>query len=154
MTIDDIVANSEFFTDETHETINYLSLGNKAIAIINTECKTKFPRVTASDVPYTYMPKDWLFALLSPYMSYGVKMNDSSLTEAEMYLEEFYRALGNFKDNLGSLVASYDPDDTSGDSGVSPDLINDDGFGGVYPIDTSNAINVGFFGNDGNGGNW
>ena len=154
MTIDDIIANSEFFTDENAETVNYLSLGNKAIAIINTECKTKFPRVTASDVPYTYMPKDWLFALLSPYMSYGVKMNDSSLTEAEMYLEEFYRALGNFKDNLGSLVASYDPDDTSGESGVSPDLINEDGFGGVYPIDTSNAINIGFFGDDGNAGSW
>lgn len=154
MSLDDVIANSEFFTDENHETVNYLSLGNKAIAIINTECKTLFPRVTESNTLYTYMPKDWFFALLSPYMSYGVKMNDSSLTEAEMYLEEFYRALGNFKDNLGTLVASYDPDDTTGDSGISPDLVKDEGFGGVYEIDTSNAINMGFFGNDGNGGDW
>ena len=52
------------------------------------------------------------------------------------------------------LKYSYDKDDTSGNSGVSPDLIKDEGFGGVYEIDTSNAINIGFFGNNGNGGCW
>lgn len=154
MNLTDVINNSEFFTDENAETVNYLSLGNKAIAIINTECKTLFPRIKNESDLYTYMPKDWFYALLSPYLSYGVKMNDSSLTEAEMYLEEFYRALSNFKDNLGSLVASYDEDDATGESGISPSLIKEDGFGGVYEIDTSNAINVGFFGNDGNGGCW
>lgn len=154
MTLNDVIANSEFFTDENHDTVNYLSLGNKAIAIINTECKTLFPRLTSDSQAYLYMPSDWFFALLSPYLSYGVKMNDSSLTEANMYLEEFYRALNNFKDNLGSLVASYDEDDTTGESGISPDLIKDDGFGGAYTIDTSNAINIGFFGSNGNGGDW
>ena len=39
-------------------------------------------------------------------------------------------------------------------AGVSPDMIADLGFGGVYQIDTSNAINVGFFGNNSNGGSW
>lgn len=152
MNLKDIVKNSQFFTDETIDQINYLSVANKAIALINTECKTLFPRFLDDTTVYNYMPKDWLFSLISPYNSYAIKMNDSSLSEADRYLEEFYRALNNFKDMLGTLVESYD--ENNPDSGVSPDLIADTGFGGVYEINTENAINVGFFGSNGNGGNW
>ena len=154
MNLTDVINNSEFFTDENVDSVNYLSLANKAIAIINTECRTLFPRILIAGDVYTYMPKDWFYALLSPYLSYGVKMNDSSLSEAEMYLEEFYRTLNNFKDSLLSLVDSYDETDASGDSGIAPNLVKEDGLGGVYKIDTSNAINIGFFGSDGNGGSW
>lgn len=152
MTLKDIVTNSQFFTDETINSINYLSVANKAIAIINTECKTLFPRIENDSVAYRYMPKDWLFTLLSPYISYAIKMNDSSLSEADRYLDEFYRALNNFKDILGTLVESYD--ENVPDSGISPDMLSDIGFGGVYQIETSSAINLGFFGNTGNGGSW
>lgn len=151
MTLKDIVTNSQFFTDESISNVNYLSVANKAIAIINTECKTLFPRIENDGEKYTYIPKDWTFALLSPYISYAIKMNDSSLTEADRYLDEFYRALTNFKDILGTLVESYDPEVEN--SGVSPDMISDIGFGGVYQIDTSNAVNLGFFGRN-TGGNW
>lgn len=152
MNLKDIVTNSQFFTDETISSINYLSVANKALAIINVECKTLFPSIESDTTPYYYMPKNWLYALLSPYISYAIKMNDSSLSEAEMYLNEFYRALENFKDNLGTLVTNYDESDP--DSGISSDMIADTGFGGVYEIDTSNAINVGWFGYDSNGGSW
>ncbi len=152
MNLKDIVTNSQFFTDETISSINYLSVANKALAIINVECKTLFPSIESDTTPYYYMPKNWLYALLSPYISYAIKMNDSSLSEAEMYLNEFYRALENFKDNLGTLVTNYDEGDP--DSGISSDMIADTGFGGVYEIDTSNAINVGWFGYDSNGGSW
>lgn len=152
MTLKDIVTNSQFFTDESISNVNYLSVANKAIAIINTECKSLFPRIEDDSIAYTYMPKDWLFALLSPYISYAIKMNDSSLSEADRYLDEFYRALGNFKDILGTLVESYDPEVP--DSGVSSDMISELGFGGVYQIDTSNAINVGYFGGNGSAGSW
>ncbi len=152
MNLKDIVTNSQFFTDETISSVNYLSVANKALAIINVECKTLFPSIENDTTPYYYMPKNWLYALLSPYISYAIKMNDSSLSEAEMYLNEFYRALENFKDNLGTLVADYDESDP--DSGISSDMVADTGFGGVYEIDTSNAINVGWFGYDSNGGSW
>lgn len=147
-----VVDNSQYFTDESITSINYLNVANKAIAIINTECKTLFPHIENADENYEYMPKDWFYSLLSPYISYAIKMNDSSLTEADKYLDEFYRALTNFKDILGALVNNYDENDPG--SGVSPDLIADIGFGGVYQIDTSNAINIGFFGRDGNSGSW
>jgi len=152
MTLSDIVTNSQFFTDETVANVNSLSVANKALSIINTECKTLFPFMENQNDTYTYMPSNWLFALLSPYLSYAIKMNDSSLSEADRYLEEFYRALNNFKDNLGSLLATYD--ETDPESGISSDMVVDDGLGGVYQIDTENAINVGWFGNQGNGGSW
>ncbi|MBR3209199.1 MAG: hypothetical protein IKN65_00110 [Clostridia bacterium] len=152
MTLSDIVNNSQFFTDETVAQINSVSVANKALSIINTECKTLFPFMENLTDVYNYMPKNWLFSLLSPYISYAIKMNDSSLSEADRYLEEFYRALNNFKDNLGSLLESYEEGDP--ESGISGDMVAEVGLGGVYEIDTSNAINTGWFGNNGNGGFW
>ena len=152
MTLQDIIINSQFFTVETIIQINSLSVANKALSIINTECNTLFPFMENLNDMYSYMPSNWLFALLSPYLSYAIKMNDSSLTEADRYLDEFYRALNNFKDKLGSLLASYD--ETDPESGISTDMVAQEGLGGVYEIDTSNAINTGWFANDGNGGSW
>lgn len=152
MTLQEIINNSQFFTDESIEKLNSVNVANKALAIVNSECKTLFPKMENTTDTYTYMPDHWLFALLSPYISYAIKMNDSSLSEADRYLEEFYRALNNFKDSLGSLIANYD--ETDPNSGISSDMVEVTGFGGVYEIDTSNAINIGFFGNDGNGGSW
>lgn len=152
MTLSDIVNNSQFFTDETVAQINSVSVANKALSIINTECKTLFPFMENLTDVYNYMPKNWLFSLLSPYLSYAIKMNDSSLSEADRYLEEFYRALNNFKDNLGSLLESYEEGDP--ESGISSDMVSDVGLGGVYEIDTSNAINTGWFYSNGNGGSW
>lgn len=152
MTLTEVIKNSQFSTDENINFDNALNTANKALAIVNTECNTYFPKIKSMTEQYTSMPSNWTFALLSPYISYTIKMNDTSLTEADRYLDEFYRALGNFKDNLGNLVINYDEDDF--ESGVAPELVDPTGFGGVYDIDTSNAINVGWFANNGNAGNW
>lgn len=152
MTLSEILTNSQFSTDESIEAMNSVNTANKALAIINTECGTVFPKMENVTSTYTAMPSSWLFALLSPYISYTIKMNDSSITEADRYLDEFYRALGNFKDKLGTLVTDYDGTDP--ESGISSDYLKETGFGGVYQIDTSSAINVGWFGDNGNGGSW
>lgn len=150
MTLTEITENSEIFTDETFDDEDLIKFANKAISRINTECKTLFPFFEDAITDYTAIPKMWLLDLVSTYIAYGIKMNDSSLTEANLYLDEFYRALKNFVDNLGALVEMYENGDT--ENGVSGKFINTVGFGGVYRIDTINAINVGFFGNNGNGG--
>lgn len=150
MNLQNIITNSAIFTDENFSVENMISIANRAISRINTECKTLFPFYEDSTSEYTAIPAIWQFDMISPYLSYGVKMNDSALSEANVYLDEFYKALGNFKDNLGSLVEAYEKGDTA--NGISNEYINEIGYGGVYGIDTSNAINVGFFGNNGNGG--
>lgn len=152
MTLSEILVNSHFSTDETISNELAVNTANRAIALINTECKTLFPKFENYNDEYNYMPSNWLFTLLSPYISYTIKMNDTSLSEADRYLEAFYKALNNFKDNIGSLIDSYD--ETDPESGISPTLVETEGFGGVYQIDTANAVNVGWFGDNGNGGDW
>lgn len=152
MTLAEIVKNSSIFTDENFSIENMISIANRAISRVNTECKTLFPFYEDSTSEYTAIPAIWQFDVISPYLSYGIKMNDSSLSEANIYLDEFYKALNNFKDNLGSLVEMYEKGDTT--NGVSGEYINTIGYGGVYGIDTSDAINIGFFGYNGNGGSF
>lgn len=152
MTLKTITDNSATFTDETFTSDQLLTLANKGISRINTECNTLFPFFQTVSEDYKAFPEMWMLDLLSPYISYGIKMNDSSLSEADRYLDEFYRALLQFKDKLGSLVDKYLEGDTI--NGISPEFIDDVGFGGVFGIDTSAAINVGFFSNNGNGGSY
>lgn len=150
MRLDDISENSAIFTDEDFSDEQILSLANKAISRINTECKTLFPFYEDVSEEYTAIPKNWQYSLISPYLSYGIKMNDSAITEADRYLDEFYKVLEQFKDNISSLIERYEKGDTV--NGISSEFIDTIGFGGVYGIDTTNAINIGFFGSNGNGG--
>ena len=152
MTLAEIMKNSSIFTDENFSVENILSLSNRAISRINVECKTLFPFYESTTVDYKAIPANHQFDMISPYLSYGIKMNDSSLSEANIYLDEFYKALNAFKDNIGSLVEAYEKGDT--ENGISGEYINSIGYGGVYGIDTSDAINIGFFGNNGNGGSY
>ena len=152
MTLKTILKNSEVFTDEKFNEENLISIANKAISRINTECNTLFPFYGSVNDDYTAIPQMWQLDLVSPYVSYGIKMNDSALSEADRYLDEFYKALSNFKDKLGSLVDKYDSGDTI--NGISSEYLDSVGFGGVYGIDTTGAINIGFFGNNGNGGSF
>lgn len=152
MTLKTILKNSEIFTDEKFNEENLISIANKAISRINTECNTLFPFYVSVNDDYTAIPQMWQLDLVSPYVSYGIKMNDSSLSEADRYLDEFYKALSNFKDKLGSLVDKYDSGDAI--NGISSEYLDQVGFGGVYGIDTTGAINIGFFGNNSNGGSF
>ena len=150
MKLADITKNSAIFTDENFSVEDILSLANRAISRINVECKTLFPYYKSTTEEYTAIPTNHQIDMISPYLSYGIKMNDSSLSEANIYLDEFYRALNAFKDNIGTLVEAYEQGDT--ENGISSEYINTIGYGGVYGIDTTDAINIGFFGNNGNGG--
>ena len=152
MKLIDITKNSEIFTDESFTVDKMLSLANRAISRINVECKTNFPFYKSTTEDYTAIPENHQFDMLSPYLSYGIKMSDSSLSEANIYLDEFYKALNSFKENIGSLIDAYKKGDIK--NGISDEYINKIGFGGVYGIDTSGAINIGFFSNNGNGGSY
>ena len=151
MKLSEIIGASNVFTDEQLDTDDLLKMANVGISRINTECGSLFPEFTDATVSYTAIPKNWLLGMMSNYISYGVKMNDTSLTEANMYLDKFYAELSRFKDNLSVLLDLYATDTVNG---LSSEFIISDGFGGVYGIDTSSAINVGFFGNSVNGGSY
>lgn len=152
MTLKTITDSSAILTDETFEDNDLISLANKGIARINTDCNTLFPFYKSLNEEYRAFPDNLQLDLISNYISYGIKMNDSSLTEANMYLDEFYKSLSTFQDRLGTLVDNYKNGDE--ENGISPDYIDKNGFGGVFGIDTSGAVNIGFFGSNSNGGSF
>lgn len=149
MKLDEIISTSNIFTDEQLDKDGLIKIANACISKINTECGTLFPAFTDTTSEYTAIPKNWLLGMLNNYLSYGVKMNDTSLTEANMYLDKFYNELSKFKDSLSILLDLYTTDTVNG---LSSAYVIADGFGGVYGIDTTNAINMGFFGNSGSNG--
>jgi hypothetical protein len=150
MLLSAIIKNSALFTDEQFSDADLLNIANRAISRINNECNTLFPKYTAVSVDYTALPDDWQLDLVSPYLSYGIKMNDTSMGEADRYLEEFYKSLQSFQSKLGKLIDNYQNGDES--RGISPEFIDMNGFGGVYGLNTSNAMDSGWFGPSGNGG--
>lgn len=122
---------SESFTDEV-QTVNFaLSFANSAIAEINTEAGLKLPFILTMEQNYTALPESWFVRLLLPYLNYGIKMNDTSVGEADRYKQEFRIALMKFRDSALSLVA--------------PEFINNDEQRS-FKIDTSQFIDVGWFG--------
>lgn len=138
MTLKGITDSVGIFTDENFQSEDLLIFANRGIAKINNSCKTKFADYVSITDDYKDFPDQWQKDLIGNYIAYGIKMNDTSLTEADRYLKEFYDSLKDFKENLGTLVESEE---------IDVSKVELDGFGGVYGIDTSNAINVGWFGN-------
>lgn len=152
MILKTIIDTSANFTDEKFTDAVLLTFANKAIARINSDCNTLFPNYVSMTADYNAIPSNYQLDLISTYINYSIKMNDTSLSEADRYLEEFYRSLNNFKTKIGALVSKYANGDTV--NGISPDYVDPDGFGGAYGIDTSSAIEYGWFGNNGNGGSY
>ena len=131
MTLNKLMGWSESFTDEIQTEDFALGYANKAIADINTEAGLVLPFIEDMDENYTALPESWFVRLLLPYLNYGIKMNDTSVAEADRYKQEFEISLIKFKDRAQSVVAEV--------------FINQDEQR-VFPIDTSNAIDIGWFG--------
>ena len=125
------------------------------------------PKTKKSDYDYEYEgiafsdwyskgvpPKGYKFVSNSPQavmVTSNKYMSDAGV-KIGMTKDEFYKALNSFKDSIGTLVEQYENGDT--ENGLSGEYINSIGYGGVYGIDTSDAINIGFFGSNGNGGSY
>ena len=106
---------------------------NEALSMINAELKSELPYFENANTNYTALDETWIRTLLIPYASYGIKQNDGSLNEATIFLNSFEKAFKKIQEN--KMIA------------ITDDYRSDD-FGGIYLMDTSNAINVGWFQSD------
>lgn len=131
MTLRKIIGWSESFTDEVQTESFALSFANNAIAEINTEAGLKLPFIKTLDEVYTALPESWFVRLMVPYLNYGIKMNDTSVGEADRYNQQFQIALIKFRDIARNLVAV--------------EFVNVDEQK-VFKIDTTNSIDLGWFG--------
>lgn len=149
MLITEIMTNSDMFTDETVSQNMAIAFVNEAISIVNSKLGVHLPFFDSSS-SYTALNSSWQYRLFITYVSYGVKMNDTSLTEAQEYKSKFYDALGD----LELRILSDIPEDYWGSEvGDGNEEYDTTGVGGAYDMDTSYAINVGWWDNTDRGEN-
>lgn len=113
MNLTDLYKQSEYYTDEAVTTNFALSYANKAISYVNTEIGLTLPIFSDVTTAYTALPDAWLMRLVLPYIAYGIKMNDTSLSEAARYEDEFFAALSSFREKYRDVVSEDYISDTS-----------------------------------------
>lgn len=130
MTLNDITTLANNVTDENYSPQIIIGFVNHAIARINATLDSTLPVFTAIDVDYTALNDNWIRLLFVTYASYAIKANDGSLNEADRFRQEFE---GNFRlleeNRFKAIPTAY--------QGTQ--------FGGVYRMDTSLGVNVGWF---------
>lgn len=138
MKLSDMMTVSDSYTDEVLTSGNALKYSNEAVARINTKFSIALPFFADTTTDYDALNESWCRRLYVTYMNYAVKMNDSSLNEAMMYKNEFDIALQEF----GAIYLDL----------LDAEYIGDGNVPGVYQIDTSDAVDSGWFTNNGRGG--
>lgn len=114
MLLSDVVANSNYVTDEELIDNNLVGLSNTGLAEVNSKCRTNLPFFTESNVSeteYTTIPAFWVLRLMEPYLAYGIAANDTDTNARDFHYNRFLQALNEFKSNgIDSIVEEYDPE--------------------------------------------
>jgi len=129
MTLEEIRNAANAITDENTTAVLTEQFVNEAIANINIELGATLPVIdTITD--YVALSDNFIRVVIVPFVSYCIKSNDGSLTEARDFFSRYQRGV--------QLLARVMDD-------AIPAAYQDENFGGAYVIDTVNAINVGWF---------
>ena len=133
MKLSTIMPWSDGYTDEVLTNALALGFANKMIAEINTKFRTKLPFITNVDTDYTQLDSNWFLIFMLGALNYGIKLNDGSLSEAQTYKNDIAKAMYDFE-GIDMETAIADP------------LLRPAQGSSIYIMDTSNAIDVGWWG--------
>lgn len=130
-TLKKIMGWSDGYTDEVQTNTLALSYANKAIARLNTQFKLSLPFIEDVTAEYDALNESWFVRIMLAQLSYGIKMNDGARSEAQEYKDDYERCFYE--------LSSYDlttiiPEEFLGNYGSE-----------IVQIDTSNAIDIGWF---------
>lgn len=126
MSLNDVVKNSNYVTDEDLTADNILGMANTAMGEVNGECGTKLPFFTSENVAtstYKALPDTWISRLIEPYLSYSIAANDGDTNNRDFHYNRFLKALSQFKENGLGDILEKDPD-TGEDTGYAGDSGN------------------------------
>lgn len=118
MTLNEIVENSNYVTDEELTDANVLGIANTCIAEVNRRAGTKLPFFTSESLTdgeaYDALPETWVFALCEPYYSYAIMANDGDSDARDFHYNRFLKAVEDFINNgLGDIsTTEYEGDAT------------------------------------------
>ena len=115
MTLQGVVQNSNYMTDEDMISSNLLGIGNNAISEVNAKVGTKLPffvDANISSANYWALPDFWVLRLIEPYYSFVIMANDGDVDARDFHYQRFLAALADFKDNgIGDIATVYPDDD-------------------------------------------
>ena len=131
MKLKDIMTWSDGFTDEVQTSTLAIGYANKALATINTNFNLALPFITDVTADYTALNDNWFVRFMMAALSYGIKMNDGSITEAQEYKNDLEVAMYDFE----GIDKTYVVEEAYLGDGMM-----------VEQIDTSYAIDTGWFG--------
>lgn len=103
MTLAEISQLANDYTDENFSTGMLRGFANTAISKINVTVGAKLPLYDAVE-SYTALSSDWQNAVVVPYMCWSIKMNDSSLNEAGVYLNQYRQGIEELKRNKKTAI--------------------------------------------------
>lgn len=117
MSLNEIVENSNYVTDEEITVDNILGIANTCIAEVNRRVGTALPFFVEDDLTdldhYEAIPDYWVFALFEPYCAYAIMANDGDSDARDFHYNRFTAALKDFKDNgLDTITSSSYMGDT------------------------------------------
>lgn len=118
MTLNELMQIANDYTDENMTSGVLLGFANVGISRINTSIGSKLPLFNIQD-DYTALTLDWLHVVVIPYVCWSIKMNDSSLNEADAYLSQFYQGLEELRKNKSKVI---------------PELYQGEGFNRIFKV--------------------
>lgn len=130
MTLNDIAREANSLADENYPTTTIKGYVNSSIARINATLNARLPMFTDVTTDYTALSDDWVNLLFIPYAAYGIKTNDGSLNEADRFRGEFESNFRLLEENRFKAI---------------PEVYRDPNFGGIYQMDTTVGLNIGWF---------
>lgn len=112
MKLNEIVANSNYITDEEMNDANLVGISNLAIAEINSKASTRLPFFTENNVSaedYIAISPSWLLRIIEPYLSYSIAANDTNDDTRDFHYNRFLQAISEFKENGLDAILKVDP---------------------------------------------
>lgn len=108
MTLENVVKNSNYMTDETLLSSNITGMANNGISEVNAKAKTKLPFFENNTTDYWAIPDFWVLRLIEPYLSFSIMANDGDENPRDFHYNRFLSAIDDFiKNGLGDIVTIY-----------------------------------------------
>lgn len=102
MTINEIANLANDYTDENFSDSLVQGFADSAISRINVELNTALPFY--GDGTYLAISDDWQRMIVVPFVCWSIKMNDSSLNEAERYRIQFESGMVLLRRNKNNAI--------------------------------------------------
>lgn len=106
MTLTEMTKAANMYTDENFSATQCLPFVNEVIGTVNAELSCSLPFIDSTSADYSALSETWIRQLFIPYISYSIKMNDGSLSEANMYLRMYENGLQRLYNNKDTAISS------------------------------------------------